>query len=339
MQNTVEVLQHRLQDGYKPGIDNDGHQVWITSDGGASKGIIPLGAGFQMAESGHLSVVDGFGGSSSGALSMASVMTCQVANAREVFFTLTERGFYVNHKRPVRSMIGFAYGQVHPGLTPLPFVDMSALEEIMTKERPLDVIKLAHYPQPLLIGASNLTLGRAEKFSTHEYKDDPDEIIKALLAGAHLPLSMAGPYPEIRGHAYSDAGIFWPTTADIVKSTGKPTHIISLASAPLPRKAGGIVQNGADIIQGAFCQRYSRLGGVVSRVATAQRDHIIAGLISGDGTMEFDNVSLTRISPALDGPLPNRRTSDRATLDRGFEAGRQAVVAAFQNAALLKSPV
>ena len=55
--------------------------------------------------------------------------------------------------------------------------------------------------------------------------------------------------------------------------------------------------------------------------------------------MEFDGVSITRISPALDGPLPNRRTGDKATLELGFEAGRHAVVTCFENAGLIKSAV
>jgi len=217
---------------------------------------------------------------------------------------------------------------------PLPFEDMGVLYDGMTKYAPLPAKAVVDDPRELLIGISDLDTGQPIAISSHDLRDDPDKLFDALIGGASMPFGVIGKYAVGTFGRAADAGIFWPTS-DAVASHKRPTHILSLASGPRPRKVGGLVQVAADLAQARWCSHYSKEAAEQSKAAARERDKLLSKFILSD-KVQIDGTIVERIYP-LGEKLPSRQTRDKALIRAGFLAGKHGVERALQSKRLATS--
>jgi predicted acylesterase/phospholipase RssA len=321
---TLDILRQRQLQGYATG-DDDGRKLYMAVDGGGMGGVISLGALHQLNEEGLLDHVDGFAGSSAGSINSAYAMTNNTVAGRDIYVNYLPDNKFIRYTRPVTVSIADSDWPVSH--LPLPTVEMWYLKNAMHEIAPLATKQVVEDPRELIVGLSNLDDGEALAISSHDLRDNPNDLIEALLNGATLPLGLVPKYYSSRFGRCADAAIFWPTPDNIAR-TRHPSHVLSIASALRPTRTGGLVQRAADKVLEGWLKNYSEASAETSRQAAQTRDLLIEKFVESD-RVTVDESIVERIYP--EGVrLPSRQTMNKRLLRAGFEAGRRGVISVMQ---------
>jgi len=320
----LRVLGDRLRAGSRPGHRTDGLRVVLAIEGGGMRGTVSAGMALALHELGLVPAFDALYGASAGAITGAWLLSSRPEGLRgwaEPSYAKTLiRWSALLRGRPVvdiRTLIEVVYQTQFP-------MDFASVLASAVEYHPLatDAVTGASTDLRPLIG-------------------DPAELRLALRASASLPF-LAGPPVRLRGRRFYDAGVAESIPFRTPLAHGA-THILVLRSRhSLPHRGGavnGVTFPAVPQPNGTRPPRAPRSARLLTRT-TLRKESLelrTALLTRGDRTAA-DVADITRLEaagqalsvrPAVDAPPVSRLTTDGALLAAAFEAGREAVLAAF----------
>jgi predicted patatin/cPLA2 family phospholipase len=167
-------------------------KLGIIAEGGAMRAVISGGGFIGLDFLGLNNVFDIIYGSSAGAINGAYFLAYQIAYGVAVYYQLINNKNFVDLKR----LIDFRRNAM--------VVNMDFLfDEIITKERALDVTKVKSSDTDLYFTVTNIKDGSCEFFSNREENLD---LPKALKASSAIPVYYNKPV-EINGEFYLDGSV------------------------------------------------------------------------------------------------------------------------------------
>ncbi len=185
------VIQRRIDIAQGKKIDAS-RKLGLIAEGGAMRATISGGSFIALDFLGLNEVFDVIFGSSAGAINAAYFMSHQIAYGVAVYYQLINNKAFVDMKR----VFDF---RVNARIVNMDFL----FDEIITKERALDVKKVRSSPTDLFFTATDATNGKCEFFSNRDVKID---LPTALKAGSAIPVAY-NIQVNVGGKAYVDGSV------------------------------------------------------------------------------------------------------------------------------------
>jgi len=208
----LDVLRRRFRNGSRA-PHGDGAKVALCIEGGSMRGVISAGMVVALEQLGWLACFDAVYGSSAGAMNGAYFVAGQAALGATIYHDDINRRAFIDLLRPLRGR---------------PILDLDFLvDEVMRKQKPLDTARVIASTVPLIALATDAQTGRRHLF--RDFADSRD-LLRALRAGATMPIFAGPPFPHRRGH-YFDALLSEPIPVPAAEDDGH-THILALLTRP-----------------------------------------------------------------------------------------------------------
>jgi predicted patatin/cPLA2 family phospholipase len=208
----LDVLRRRAHDGSRA-PHGDGAKVALCIEGGSMRGVISAGMVVALEQMGWLECFDAVYGSSAGAMNGAYFVAGQAAVGATIYHDDINRRAFIDLLRPLRGK---------------PILDLDFLvDDVMRKQKPLDTARVIASPVPLIALATDAQTGRRHLF--RDFADGRD-LLRALRAGATMPVFAGPPYAHRRGR-YFDALLSEPIPVPAAEDDGH-THILALLTRP-----------------------------------------------------------------------------------------------------------
>lgn len=167
----------------------DGHKLGLIAEGGTMRAVVSGGAFIALDFLGLNDTFDTIYGSSAGSINAAYFLSGQIQYGVAVYYQLINNKKFVD-KRKLFDLRSSAK-----------IVDMDFLfDEIITKERALDVRRVRESPTEICFTATDADSGKCKVFSSF---DPSIDLPTALKAGAAIPVAYNQPV-KIGDHSYLD---------------------------------------------------------------------------------------------------------------------------------------
>src|SRR5665213_1250230 len=208
-ESILSMLIESQKNGYRRGIDDDGHKVSLAFDAVGLAGVVSAAMARKLEVIGLLDYVDAFYGLSAGSFNALYAACGKLRQGIDIYKDIAPD----NHL-------------VKPGKTfppKLPSMNLDVLREAFYHSRAIDVKKIVGEKIPVVIGATDLSdpLGRNAMFrSTDLDIEDADQLIEQALAGGHIPMVSGPPIELENGHSYTDATMSWENTVELAIADG-----------------------------------------------------------------------------------------------------------------------
>jgi predicted patatin/cPLA2 family phospholipase len=208
----LDVLRRRALEGSRA-PHRDGAKVALCIEGGSMRGVISAGMVVALERMGWLGYFDAVYGSSAGAMNGAYFVAGQAALGTTIYYENINHRRFIDLLRPLRGR---------------PVLNLDFLiEDVMVRQKPLDTGRVIASPIPLIALATDAVT--ADRHLFRNFADGAD-LLRALRAGATMPILAGPPYSHRRGR-YVDALVAEPIPVPAAEDDGY-THILALLTRP-----------------------------------------------------------------------------------------------------------
>jgi len=369
-ESVLKLLLERKQNGYRRGIDNDGHKIGLAFDAGAYAGVVSLAMARKLQVAGLLDYVDAFYGLSAGGVNAAYAATGQIKEGMDAYVNLMPDNNLV--ELPSIWQILLRKKKIK--------MDLNVLRKAIYKDHPLKIDELFESKVPVIVGVTDLTDPyHADRMFRSTDAEKPEEFIEQLIAGCNLPVIAGGPIVGKDGHQYTDGTMAWANSVELAMKDGC-TEVLSLANSAVSSDEdksirSKVVGTAAGSIAGVIGNQYlvnKRPDEVHDDIRAKETkllldklrhplEHLVESITDGDITYtpqkyqevlarkrksELDyshgvfvkknaswrgDVTVERIYPPDIAGLPELLTADKKRLRIGIRAGRLAIRKSMEN--------
>lgn len=320
------IVDERLSDDYVPGRDNDERRLVVALGSGGMAGSFGGGAMEVLQDKGWLKVVDAITGSSIGSVGAAFGATGEADKLEEVFIgPLTESRFMAsNLLGRVASYVSFRLDRTGNVSAPQ---NMTLMGDIIKANLNTESLRKSRIP----VITSVTSLPELETIS-HDLRDlDDSQMIEFLTRGCAFPF-VSGEYKGV--HGITDMaidGAFTLLASEQLAFTQNPTNILSIGLTPYSEWKYGVKEKLARRMVGLWLAEDTGQGLDIYRrfvdIGTEQAEYLKR---FGKDRFNLEGALVEKIFPRENPDLPGRLTMDPYKLKRGFELGRQAMLAAIK---------
>ena len=282
----------------------DGARIALCVEGGAMRGVVSAGMVSALEELGLGQAFDAVYGSSAGAINAAYFLAGQARMGTTIYFENINNNRFISLARP---------------LTGRPIVNLDfLLNDVATRVKPLDAIRVLSSPAPLTVMATDVASATRAPLRNFE---DPRALFGAMRAGATMPV-VAGPPVTFRGRTYLDASLTEPIPVPIAETDGC-THALVLLTRPTETARQTTAFDRAYVLP-----RLRRLSPALADLYSG-RGEPYAQLLSciAAGKSPSGTTTVMGIRPAPPSVSKLERSADRLTA--GARRGHEAVMRAF----------
>ena len=226
MHPVIELIRQRKLAKSLPGKRTDPFKLGLAIEGGGMRGLVTSGMGSALEHLGLLNVFDVVYGTSAGGFNGAYLIAEQANYGGTIYYQNINNRRFIDLKRlimPAKSVMSLEF----------------LVWEVAQNLKVLDCAKIIASPIPFVILVSSVRELCAKRL--RDFKQ-PDDVLRALLATARMPVIAGGPV-EIEGEFYFDGGVFEAIPYHSAVDEGC-THILTFLSRPDGKTLGelGVIQ-------------------------------------------------------------------------------------------------